>query len=263
MIKIYWCNGPNGTNNFGDFLGPYIISKLTDKIPLKVEKSCNDYHIVSIGSIADNTSDKAIIWGSGLIMEKLKINPKSIVLGVRGKLTKKCFKYFGIKTHVIGDPAILMPLLYKPKSYIKKHKIGIIPHYVDYEYITSQNINIYIINILDDVETIIDNINSCEFILSSSLHGLIISHAYNIPVIPIKIDDKLVGDEYKFIDYLSSYNKEYKRYKKVRLDYDINNIEYYKIYEQKIRPDIKTISTLQKKCLKTFGLMMKKYENLL
>lgn len=55
---------------------------------------------------------------------------------------------------------------------------------------------------------IIDQINECEFIISSSLHGLIISDAYNIPNVWAVFSDKIVGGEFKYKDYYASVNKK-------------------------------------------------------
>ncbi len=61
-----------------------------------------------------------------------------------------------------------------------------------------------IINLADpNIENVINNILSCQYILSSSLHGLIVSHAYGIPAIYFK-KGYIFGDGSKFIDYFQS-----------------------------------------------------------
>ena len=54
----------------------------------------------------------------------------------------------------------------------------------------------------------------CKFIISSGLHGLIVSDAYNIPNSRIRMSDKLVGGDFKFIDYELSVNKKIQTYDK-------------------------------------------------
>ena len=44
----------------------------------------------------------------------------------------------------------------------------------------------------------------CEMTISSSLHGIIVSHAYNIKCMWIKITDKILSGIFKFRDYYGS-----------------------------------------------------------
>ena len=74
-----------------------------------------------------------IVWGTGWNRKQVIKSPAGVkFLAVRGPITKYLVK--GTNTDVFGDPAILLPLIYKPE--IKKtHKVGIIPHYVDKPFI--------------------------------------------------------------------------------------------------------------------------------
>ncbi|WP_156383835.1 hypothetical protein [Methylobacterium sp. Leaf456] len=54
----------------------------------------------------------------------------------------------------------------------------------------------------------IDAVLSCRRILSSSLHGLILAHAYGIPATWLKISDRPLGDDFKFRDYWASIGRD-------------------------------------------------------
>ena len=80
---------------------------------------------------------------------------------------------------------------------MKKYKLGIIPHH---SHIKSDilnkfkdNENIKIINFTryNDWKDIIKEIVECEFIVSESLHGLIISEAFRIPNIWISLGNNI------------------------------------------------------------------------
>lgn len=128
-------------------------------------------------------------------------------LAVRGPRTRAAFLRQGYECPpVYGDPALLMPLIYKPTGNLQD-SIGIVPHYVDKDIAKKlfENDNTYkLINVFDSIEKVIDDITSCKFVLSSSLHGLIISHAYRIPCAWLKLSDDLWGDDTKFHDHFES-----------------------------------------------------------
>ena len=54
----------------------------------------------------------------------------------------------------------------------------------------------------------IDDICSFEAIVSSSLHGIIIADAYEIPNVWISLDENHPDDNFKFKDYYLSVNKD-------------------------------------------------------
>jgi hypothetical protein len=236
-IFVWWYEEKN-IKNFGDVLNPYIISKLSglnviytvilDTIcksffrGLKnllllritiydfinvVRSFFQDYVIVAIGSVIGCYKSKKVkVWGSGIINSNDYIYPADF-LAVRGEYTRNRILELGYKVPtVMGDPALLLPLVYNPLVH-KKYKLGIIPHYVHYKSILTMinNDSVKVINLFDDIETIIDNIKSCEVTISSSLHGIIVSHAYEIPCLWYDYKDiMLIGDNIKFRDYFSS-----------------------------------------------------------
>jgi pyruvyltransferase len=83
----------------------------------------------------------------------------------------------------------------------KKHKVGFCPHYIDKE--TSKHRDKHFIDIQSDWRVVVDEIVSCESIISSSLHGLVIAEAYGIPSRWEVCSNKVIGGEFKFRDYLS------------------------------------------------------------
>src|SRR5690606_13828813 len=55
-----------------------------------------------------------------------------------------------------------------------------------------------------DVEDTTREILECKNILSTSLHGLIIAHAYEIPAIWVNMSDKIFDNDIKYSDNLDS-----------------------------------------------------------
>jgi pyruvyltransferase len=200
--------------NFGDAVNPYLINFLTGNKILRVNpKYYNKEHLLAIGSILQMANMHSLVWGTGLISEDSlpKEKPKKIY-AVRGPKTRDILIKNGFDCpEVYGDPALLLPKIYNPKIQ-KKYKLGIVAHYVDKDSSWIKKLNdpeILIINILvDNPKEFIDNLLLCEKIASSSLHGIIVADAYQVPSIWIKFSDKIIGGDFKFLDYFFSVKRK-------------------------------------------------------
>ncbi|WP_245181085.1 polysaccharide pyruvyl transferase family protein [Flavobacterium sp. XN-5] len=58
--------------------------------------------------------------------------------------------------------------------------------------------------ITNDIESKTIEFLQCERIISSSLHGIIVAHAYGIPAVWQKFSNKVFGDDVKYHDYMES-----------------------------------------------------------
>ncbi len=212
--------GRVGINNFGDDLNIHLMKLISGKriIPLQYCKTAiknEELNYLCIGSYLHNSNNGSVIWGTGAIEERLpdRFRFKKIH-AVRGPKTRDLLIKNGINCpEVYGDPALLLPLFYKPTR-PKKYRLGIIPHIVDkndsvvHELATQSGVKILDIQHSGVWTDFIEQINECEVILSSSLHGIIISDAYNIPNVWAKFGAELIGDKFKFQDYFLSVNRE-------------------------------------------------------
>jgi len=222
-LHLYWfsLNRKDNKENYGDVLGPFIVSKLSKRkivsIPYLNSRKYNFLYkqYFTIGSIIKRVTKNSIVWGSGIINADEQVK-KATFLAVRGPRTRNRLLDLGYSVpEKYGDPALLLPkFISNTKN--KKYILGIIPHIVDYKELKEtfqHDDTVRIINLItDDVERTTNEILECEHIISSSLHGVIVSHAYNIPALWVKFSNKLSGDNVKFYDYFESvgidYNKE-------------------------------------------------------
>jgi autotransporter strand-loop-strand O-heptosyltransferase len=182
--------------------------------------------IVGVGSSIYYVKSNDYVWGTGCIDEySIGDEPKKIY-SVRGPLTRNLLIEKGWDVpEIYGDPALLFPKIYNPVIN-KKYKYGLIPHYIDYTILEGlQSINhiddlgIKIINITSDVYEFINQVLECEFILSSSLHGLIVADAYGIPNHRVEISSLIHGGDFKYLDYYASVSR--KHYHPLVLNTDI------------------------------------------
>ena len=224
--------------NFGDELSPYIVESISTRkvryapiaasrinivlyfcygvlkkttrikfLPQIIRSLFAKEILVSTGSILGSvTSRNAVIWGTGF-HSNIFAPVNARYCAVRGPITQELLKTANITPpKAVGDPAILLPLIYSEKP-IKKYKLGIIPHYIHHQQINLDSAvsNVKIINLLDPIEKVIDDLTSCEMTISSSLHGLIVSHTYKIPSLWYHLKGiDLAGGSTKFYDYFQS-----------------------------------------------------------
>lgn len=168
-----------------------------------------------IGSILQTANKNTIVWGSGLISrnEVPKEQPKKIC-AVRGPLSREVLLNKGFSCPAIyGDPILLLPKFYKPEVSVR-WEVGIIPHIHDEDnplignYLKEHSeATLISMQGYEKWEDLVLKICSCRFIVSSSLHGLIVSDAYGIPNVWVEFSDKVYGDGFKFRDYFASVNR--------------------------------------------------------
>ena len=210
-LKLYWSDSlKNGKKNYGDWLSPMLCSRLSGR-PV-VHAKPNRCDLIAVGSILQRAKHgrfrrKVHVWGSGFIEERGKITSYHYYHAVRGHRTARLLSGHQVRTY--GDPGLLCDLLLPECYRVKKeYTVGIIPHYKDRQNMviqrfTENNTNLLIIDVLSGVEVFLRQVASCEFILASSLHGLITADAFGIPNIWIQVSDKIRGNNFKFYDYYS------------------------------------------------------------
>jgi pyruvyltransferase len=201
-IPAHWYRG---TPNFGDQLSPAVLAWITGSAPIWVTRSYRG-KTLAVGSIMSALAEHDVVWGAGSIRDETIVPPRDVhFLAVRGPLTRE--RIAGDVPAIYGDPALLLPLFHDPPI-ARRYTTGIVPHYVDLEAIRIDDPTIAVIDVRDPWQQVVSLIRSCDVILSSSLHGLIIAEAYGIPASWIKITDGVVGDGFKFNDYYLSTGRD-------------------------------------------------------
>ncbi len=213
-LKVYWSSGlKNGQKNFGDWLSPVLCEAIAGrKVEYAKPKSCD---LVAVGSILHRLKNhfwthRVHVWGSGLIQEQAAFRSPHTFDAVRGKYTAALIKNQPIKA--MGDPGLLSDILLPDKPCQKHYRVGIVPHYVDQkhpavvEFLKQSGVTF--IDIFSETIDFLEQVARCEIILSSSLHGLIIADALNIPNAWLKLSERVRGNDFKFADYYSVFGLE-------------------------------------------------------
>jgi hypothetical protein len=239
--------------NYGDLLSKYLVEKISGKEVQWVHPKkqpwykWNKKNYLAIGSVIHHASKDSIVWGSGIIDNEQHLI-KADYRAVRGPQTRKFLLGLGYDCpEVYGDPALLLPKYYHPKV-AREYKLGIIPHYHDYKSISELYINnpeILVINLMTmNIEDVTRQILSCEKTISSSLHGVIVSQAYEIPSLWVEFSDKIFGDGIKYLDYLESVEIPF--YQAEFLDRKMNLNEIENLFEK--YPSLPKVGKVENLC---------------
>jgi pyruvyltransferase len=204
FMKIYYWNQKK---NFGDQLGPLLLKKFSHLDSELIKPS--EAQLILIGSILEHIPEdwKGVIAGVGKLHESTKLNfPNAKILALRGPLSAKDIK----GDFVLGDMGLLADELVPEQD--KIYELGIVPHWSDTELEHNPIFTKYhpkIIRVDDDPLKVIKEIGQCKKIVSSSLHGIILADAFNIPR-RIEIAPRMLthpqheGGIFKWKDYSAS-----------------------------------------------------------
>lgn len=243
QYSVFGKNLTLNNRNFGDDINRILVENLFNKtvIPFKfslIGNALNKDKFMCIGSVITMFDlSNTIVWGTGVLSSQFSLigKPKK-VYAVRGPLTRQYLIERGIDCpEVYGDPALLLPRIYSP-TVEKKYRLGIIAHYLDHKDLRLQNLieryksDVLFIDVVNygKWKEFINKILSCEFIISSSLHGLIISDAYEVPNYWCQIKFEMDDDGFKFRDYFLSVKRNVIKPYIIKHDTTIEELEALK-----------------------------------
>jgi len=199
---------PEGWDNFGDALSQPIVERILGK---KVEISLPHHQkrLLTLGSIIHYAKNGDVIWGTGFLTGRFPVEITELdVRAVRGPLTRDILLARNIECPPIyGDPAQLLPKLFpefKPnpiRDYI------VIPHAYETPIYSS---NPHVVSSKSPWKQMIQKITESKFVISSSLHGIIVAEAFDIPSRMLLIKEE--PQFFKFQDYYEATGRKHFQY---------------------------------------------------
>ena len=211
----YWVPSRGGGHsvrtNFGDELSKVVVEHIggnrVKKAPERWSKK-----LLAVGSIILLARPGDLVWGSGVngkvtVEDGSPALPKNLdkikFLAVRGPKTRDLIRAHGGHCPAIyGDPALLLPRVVPGGSQVRRG-IVLIPHFSDIsraqclqEVLTGK-----VSLVLPDspLARIVEAVCNAELVVSSSLHGLILSDAYGVGSRMIRLGQE--ESLFKFEDY--------------------------------------------------------------
>lgn len=218
----YNADGSVRTENWGDDINYYFLKDIVRRPVVMYNRSALAFRLklknyLCIGSTIDMLcKENTEVWGAGIIdgTKPLRVKPRK-VHAVRGPLTRQALLKEGVDCpEVYGDPAMLIARYYRPQVQ-KKYRYAFIPHVSNAEVgqglclggrPISERADVLTIDLrhYDNWHDVIDRMLSCEVVLSSSLHGLIMAEAYGLPNVWLEFGRPLIGSHFKFHDFFLS-----------------------------------------------------------
>lgn len=197
-LPLYYWREPHWTN-FGDYLSLMLVERIVgEPISVYKKKKIPEKKLLAIGSILSFANDEDIIWGSGVNgkrpFKEHYLFTKLDVRAVRGPLTQNfLYENFGIEApSIYGDPALLIPYFFPEfeRKENPQYPYLIIPHYSDISFFPRSKGEDFIIYPTDPWNDVIEKILDSEFVISSSLHGVILAEAFGIPARLLRVTEK-------------------------------------------------------------------------
>jgi pyruvyltransferase len=207
--KVYFQIGLN----FGDMLAPALVTHVTGRYATWVPRGAKN-KLLSLGSFLYNRIRSGdVVWGTGSDRDVAINCTNATILAVRGPRTLSLLRECDVGGVAIGDPGSLMPQIYLPNRTQSKASVGLIPHFLDRDYMMhSAPLHDGAVRHIDirnpDWRKTIDDIVSCDVVVSSSLHGIIVAEAYGVPAIWVQPTQNIPGHFFKFQDYFESTDRD-------------------------------------------------------
>lgn len=234
--------------NFGDELGPAVILKHlqnhmgcnVDNLPIlniaKKKRLPNEICLFSLGSIFHMIQKGDHVWGTGInptwtSLKEDETKKNITFYAVRGPKTEALVKkHFKLEREIgKGDPGFLVPFVYpeyripekidlatatseiNTDQLLSQSRLCFIPHFHDMNYkelkqLPSKNV----ISVVNSWRNVVDNMKNCSFVVSSSLHGLVVADAMGIPSRWFQFPDSKTSRTeglFKYRDYYATINR--------------------------------------------------------
>ena len=268
-LHKYICKYKGKTlTNAGDEFSHYLVNKMIINVTGITDDGAgyaDNCRFLITGSIASGANGYSYLMGCGVIKSEWNINNFNQCYVVRGyKTLEKAVQSrpnYDFSTTCVGDPGLLMSFLIDCKPPVK-YKYGIVLHYVDHEFISEYFDHEFlsqclIIDITDNIDHIASGILSCQYIISSSLHGLIFAHSLDKPAYWIRLSNTvLMDDNFKFLDYLSTFKLDNNNY----LNLITNKVNNTNIDQMTIIPVPNNIQQIKSKLLNKIISVFKSFK---
>lgn len=204
-IQAHWHTSPG---NFGDVLNDELLRALSGEGVEMVEAGCPRPHLIACGSILSRSVNSTTVWGAGLLdagQAAQLAGRTPTISAVRGPMTRRELVRQGVACpEVYGDPALVLPRIWPQRGTVT-HELALVPHHVERTHPEilrlARDPRVRIVDICASRAEVLAGITGARVVASSSLHGVIVAHAYGLPVTWMHVSGRVLGAGFKFRDH--------------------------------------------------------------
>ena len=212
-MKLYYCKYPNGRQNFGDALNPWLWKHLLPGILDDDPSSA----FVGIGTLINDALPRRISEaklrvifssGAGYGTSIPAIDKSYRIYCLRGPISAQTLGVNG--DLAITDGALLLRKVIDCSPLTKKYKFSYMPHYDfagDGWKKVCEQLGFGYISPAWEIEDILTLIRQTEVLICEAMHGAIVADALRVPWIPVKTHSSILP--IKWQDWCASMKLEY------------------------------------------------------
>lgn len=215
-MKLYYCKYPEGRQNFGDALNPWMWEQLLPGILDEDPSSA----FIGIGTLINDALPRRtpqakhrVIFSTGVGYGKdiPVIDESYHIYCLRGPISAQSLNVSS--NLAITDGALLLRKLIDQSSVAKKYKFSYMPHYDlagdGWQRVCDQ-LGFGYISPSWEIEDILTKIRQTEVLICEAMHGAIVADALRTPWIPVKTNSSILP--IKWQDWCASMQLEYQPY---------------------------------------------------
>ncbi|QHC67101.1 polysaccharide pyruvyl transferase family protein [Rathayibacter sp. VKM Ac-2759] len=196
-------------NNFGDLLGPIIVSRILELEGIDPSAALRSRRMLAVGSILKLARDGDTVWGIGANGKSLqdRFDFEGLdVRAVRGPRTRAFLRDLGISApEIYGDPGLLVGTLWtreELRAGAADRTVTIIPNLNDLRRMRSQGgaptAADGLVEPTRPVREVIRAIAASDLVVGSSLHAIVIAESLGIPA---RLVASASEPDFKYRDY--------------------------------------------------------------
>lgn len=203
QVQTFEWRPTGGGVNFGDHLGTVIVNRILSSAGLTPgEETGRSATLFSVGSVLHFAKTGDVVWGAGV---NGKVDPAAHtfrdldVRAVRGPKTAEFLRLRRVRVpDVFGDPALLVAHLFGNRfKRSSARPVLIVPNLHDVANLQTHH---QVLSPFAGWNRVVQEIVSSDFVVASSLHGLIVAEAFGIPARYVRLSE--TESLFKYEDYV-------------------------------------------------------------